>query len=735
MGIFSSKYKTTVGTSISRVIEDENIPNSIITGMTKSIMNSDGQMIENCLEELTQSVGVRVNNMYQFGKTKYINGLPNGTRMHSKSGEAVVLQALKEVFGNDITIDYYHFGPLNNLHYGWYTLQEQYSYKSDTNQLITSRPVYLNDLVVVVSEATVDELANGSLATWGPSPRNGQTESRPFTKDLAAFTPFEVDPSSESDYLKVSYNFKNADHYVQSGEFRLNVTGVDTSADFHHVRYIKNGVAKYWLYRHDSGTYPAIDSLYTANATNAGSYIPWGYFRYGKKSLVDNKTTQEYKDNKKLMDFLGLDYDTVGKAINENPDIDDVEQAILMAAVPANSTDPMDVRYLFDFFSNVYAQHVSESTEVILGKALQDIVNKIKGNAPNSLGVNSIVIQDKKFKLTLNYRSITKTRGVGYLNNNKKYQGGFAKFTETTYGTKHGIPYNQSSEVTNHFYRKQVGVGLYEEIRIEGLEMRYHIFEDYYETADENENILLIPVDMSIIDSYSINDRELLVCRSLHYIFNSRVVTKIKWYQRGVFKVIMFVVAVVIAVYSGGSGAGLLAAIASGSSALVVAALIQIAINLLIQYAISLALRLFVKLVGGKFALIVALVAVIYGGYQAIQAGSIKGAPFASELLSLSSGLSDAVSIELKSDMRDLANEYSEFADMVSSETEKLERKKDELLYNNYLTPEIIFGEKPEEFYDRTVHSGNIGVLSIEAIGAYYDIALSLPQFNETIGA
>jgi hypothetical protein len=47
----------------------------------------------------------------------------------------------------------------------------------------------------------------------------------------------------------------------------------------------------------------------------------------------------------------------------------------------------------------------------------------------------------------------------------------------------------------------------------------------------------------------------------------------------------------------------------------------------------------------------------------------------------------------------------------------------------------VIFGEAPEEYFNRTVHSGNVGILGIKAISDYVDNALKLPELHETIEA
>lgn len=56
------------------------------------------------------------------------------------------------------------------------------------------------------------------------------------------------------------------------------------------------------------------------------------------------------------MKYLGMNYGDLADSINQNPDIDDVEQALFMMGVPADTTNEVEQRYLFDFFNRAYVE-------------------------------------------------------------------------------------------------------------------------------------------------------------------------------------------------------------------------------------------------------------------------------------------------------------------------------------------------------------------------------------------
>ena len=80
-----------------------------------------------------------------------------------------------------------------------------------------------------------------------------------------------------------------------------------------------------------------------------------------------------------------------------------------------------------------------------------------------------------------------------------------------------------------------------------------------------------------------------------------------------------------------------------------------------------------------------------------------------------------------------LQNEYLEFTSLAQQMEKDLKDASDALMTSTTLSPFVVFGEKPNDFFNRTVHSGNIGVQSIAAVSNYFDIALQLPKLDDTV--
>jgi hypothetical protein len=745
MGLFSGKDVTNVGTEVQRVIDDTKVPDSVANGAAKNLYANDEQLVEYVLEEMVGSMGLRAGRMMEYGRKDYAYGLPNSTLKSSAAGKDAALAAIRALSGPSAVLEYYHFGAFNNLHYGWKTLADQYAYNSTANTLVVAgKTVYLKDMQVVVTNATLEELANGSMAQWGTPPNSGYTPERTLGGAAAllvsAPTPFAVDQNAPNDYIRVDYCWVEQVDVVtegvtvkrdtiKTGSFQFPVSGMDAQADYHQAKYIYNGRAYYWTYRHGQGTNPAVDAVFNTAYAAGGSFMPWVYFRFNKTSALADKTSQWYKDSKKMCSVIKMDFDTVAKAINDNPDIKDVEQAMLMMAVPAKTDNPVEQRYLFDFFSGIYdeMQPVPNATFTTLSfMGMQLVVNGMNQET-------SIIIQDKRFKMALSYRGIARRFVAGTIGKVGRYASSSNSDEESkTIPMIGGGTMSWTTDKEVHSYRKQVTAEMYEEVQVYGLKTTFWIFENYTTIGNDKDKTLIIPINEAITKHYSVPDREELYSRSLHYVFNSRLVTHLKWYQTGVFRVLMIIIAVVITIISDGTTfEALMAAIAAGAvSTVITMILVQIITQIIIQAAV----KLFVKIVGTKLAFIAAVVAAVLGAYQIYTNGALTNLPTGAQLLSASSSISQGVSKQIASDIGDLRADFENFEHEKEAKEKVLETAESLLNTGLRVDPIVIFGETPSQFYQRTVHSGNIGMVGIDVVSNYVDMALQLPKLNDSLG-
>lgn len=224
----------------------------------------------------------------------------------------------------------------------------------------------------------------------------------------------------------------------------------------------------------------------------------------------------------------------------------------------------------------------------------------------------------------------------------------------------------------------------------------------------------------------------------MHLVFNSLVSKKVRWYQQKWFADVIMVVGIVLTIISiGQAGPAVAAIVAALSVSVYVAVAYWVIAQIVVYLLVKEAIRIFVKLVGVEIAFIAAIVAAAYGvntgmsgGMQAVSQVGLT----ASSLMQLSSGIAQAVSQQIGTKTEDLLADVSQFNTFKKEKMDLLEEKMDLLNTTSWLSPFVILGEKPDYFYKRTVHSGNIGTLAFEDIHRFVDRSLQLPDFSTSIG-
>lgn len=739
------RKKTYVGTQVARVIEDDKLPDSIRKGIATALFQN-GEVVDHILEELVSNVGVRAERMYAFAeKGHYVHGLPSGEfKVPGDSVVPAIQTALQGIHGGPVTMKYGFYGPANTLHIGWMKLVSDYGYNPATNELAVlsasvGKTVYLHDMVVQVPYTMLPEVEVRSLDQWGAAACSGYTPARalitPEARAMIQPSPVEVVLGPTVEALRVVYTWVDDLGATQKDYVTFPVEGFDDEANYFHACYVFAGALYYWLYEQGLGSHTSLDELVDSTTVVAGEFFPFLYFRHGKTSEITDKTTESYRDAVKLAKYLNMDYDQVAEGVDANPDIADVEQAVLMFAVPANTENEQERAYLFEFFNRMFlaqGDHLRFQSEAAADTAMSQLVG-------SDIQPPGIVIQDARFKLSLTNQGIYKVQKKGTIAEVGEHASGFSTFNATyilierNWDTNETVEHTVITPVTYHHYQRQLTHDLFEEIQVVELRTNFHINGQYSVTGDETDKILLIPLDHSITESMSIRARETLYARSLHFVFNSITTVKLKWYQTGIFKTILLIVAVIITIYTWGTdGGGAIGAALAAGAYTYAAQLILIAIIEMVMF--RLAFKLFVKVVGVRAAFVIAIVAALAGGYMAMESGSLTGTPWAQDLLTMASGITNAVDAQMNADFADLANEASAFEQYVQEQTKLLETAQELLDGSLRLSPFVIFGENPQEFYDRTVHSGNIGIVGIEAVSAFVDSKLNLPRLSETLG-
>lgn len=532
-------------------------------------------------------------------------------------------------------------------------------------------------------------------------------------------------------------------------------TGLIKEQLYYFVSYLDLGefgeyttTVKRWVYRVGSNTHPTL--TVTAESALGSPYYPVIPIRRDNVDLTDPSlsATDLHITSTKLLGMMGLDYAALGSAINENPDVGEIDHAYVMFGVAADSTDRAAIRYMYQYFS--YLHGISNYT------ALRNVLWQ-GGTKKSGPEANVISMEDAGQRMQVSYTNTemnVRTGNIGAIGHVTKdiiILEPTAVTRTYTYGDEDAemeyIMYMQ--EHSYMIFQEQISPTRYLELKVHGLVHTNMIYQSHsVETTlamavTPDDHNFIIPLNQAVVQNLGAKDRTNLMYDALKIVFNSYALTKVKWYESSFFTFLIKVVGIAITIYSmgadGGWGATLAAGmgIAAGSVAFSIATML---LNMAIGMAIGEAFKIFAKVVGLDNAFLVALASLAYAAYGGMSKGGMKGMPWAEELLFVGNAAAGGITSAAQEVMKDLSAEMTEFWEYTESQWEMLEETKAGLDMGTIVDPadfisstDYAMVEAPQDFYSRTIHTGNVGVLSLGATAGYVETMLQLPTVGSTI--
>ena len=212
---------------------------------------------------------------------------------------------------------------------------------------------------------------------------------------------------------------------------------------------------------------------------------------------------------------------------------------------------------------------------------------------------------------------------------------------------------------------------------------------------------------------------------------------KQKWYQTGVFKAVVFIASVVISVYTGGAGFSLIAVAEAAATTLVT--------MYVTEFIMKAIVKAFNPELAQKLGTILAIAAIAYGGYGAVNSGTslIRAATIfftrITDLMKISGMFLQASNIRLAQDLQKEEKDYR-------AKMKSLEEMKQDILGNEvnsmlsyldqvdrtYVASNIVLGETIDEYIARYLDYRKWET-PINYTHDYADYIKQLPTFNETV--
>lgn len=699
MGMFNKK-KTQVSSTTVALIQD--VPNiakdSVITSIT-----SERDLASDLITNFANCMAVKANAFYAYGRDFYTYGLPSGTLAPGNPSKKLILDTLSEIHDTGIELIVSSLTTCQTDNFAHEFMQKNRGWDIVSNQVTKPPFTPVGTVTFTTSSAERDNRLIINYADDGDSSTHSET----------------VTPVTD---MRVGEYYYQVEYYLLTPTMDR-IPGV-----------------KYWNYNAKSTAYPA---LILKAATPMGSpYMPVVPLRVHNVDVQADKTSAVYKTSKKLLEKLGVKLDEVNTAINSNPDIAEIDHALIVVGIDIQTSKQASLNYLHDHFRTLgetsrvgkkqYDQWLASSKTQVTGVA----------TPPD----NAIYVKDSVYNQEIHYNYIDTTVVTGNIGKvgvtlraNVILPDGVVTTTkENSKGnttTSVAFTYNRSYVR----YRRQLDSNTYIETVVYGLYHISHIYNGHdvetslKDSMNPDETNFIVPVNYFVALDYSLEDRTALYMDAIQIVIMSYKVTKLKWYQTKLFAAIVMVIAVIVTIWS----AGTLAESMMAAATLMDAALIglqQIAIALLFDMGFD----FIVDKVGAEWAMAFAAITMAYSYGASMNVPGLKGAPFADQMLAVTSALIDSITEQFSDDIAEIMKELEELAGKQEKLDEQLDEVNKEFDNDRSLDPFAIIKleaefnpyETPDEFYYRTTHSGNVGMVGIDIVHTYVEDMLRLPEYN-----
>lgn len=738
---------TAVNLGISRFVEDGHEPNSLLAGLLLSQAHN-APLTPTVLEEVLQGIAGQTDRAYRYASTPdFVPGLPRYKYISPESGQSTTQTIVEQETGGSLT-QWHWYWAIKPGHVQFLARQiliDSYGYDLDTNRVVSLEGTYPNESTGVYLTRVQLRLNNTAANFVWPE------NSSDFAFQEKMQAPFALPTSDYAlrvggdipDEIRVYVSYQDDVSSNVVTEFITLPFDFSLMAAPHvHAFYTYTISAQNYLglftYKIGTGTYPALDDIH-ASLEAEQPFLPFIHFRGNKQEISDpvNALSQDTWDSyDRICRLLGLNYREIGDEVHKNPGVADIDDAYLYWGVPLNSTHPTDQQYLYKFFSWFKDTVLTQATGMKL-------------LAPYWTGIY------------FECDTITRTTHTGTIG----AVGTITVTIQTNNGTvetedENGNPVSVPTTDKDIVLQKQVDATTYEELFVQNLTLEYliafpatnpterHNAEGDMLPIELTDARFLVPVHIDLAKEMGLLNREVLYARSMHLMSASAVTYDPQWYEDPGFADILKTMGVILVVVSVATGLIGIAEQIYTLYGLTGATLIfaTIAVYAAIHVVLSHGFRYIVKELGTENAgilaaiLVVASIVVIaYTGDTSIPQEQLTRT-WAERLLWAGNNLVPAISQQNKDEMSALIREHEIFQEWLEEkweELEEIERSLNPLFPVNALeltrlVPASIPGESPDDFFNRTIHTGNIGTLGFDYIESYVDQALRLPTIADT---
>lgn len=666
-----------------------------------------------------------------------------------------LVSTLDTILGFTPDIVYQEYGKANYYHIAKYTLQESYGYNPITNEVLNEsdrigKQVYLKDIIIELNQNTVELSDQIQLVFQGPTATSGYTPfrlalPRPHTQiqvtsaipdSKCTFVLCYADDSEEEVSYNITMDYSNyislnddaPDGIDEDTELEYDpdviaptIPAPTTDADYvmAYYTYTRNNkeYAEYFTYRTGTNLIAKLEEV-VESVEKTGIYPPRLYARMkGTNYVKYTEDTEEYKSMNKFGKLLGIKWKDWVEEVHENMSgLEYVREIFLTFGVEANSKNKLIHQYLYHYFDAAY-------------RGLPNV--SAKGYVTGRGWFKSLVTfpDSARQGVTVHLKDSLHTSGISFAAINKET----IKGTITDVG-KYTFKYVNGA----HTYYFQDTENTYTAISVYNLQSVDMMDNNHWFTPSGTSEDLIVPLDLAITANLTSIELEKLYAMSMQLVVNTYQKVKKKWYQSGIFKFVMFVVAVVITVFFPPAGVAALSA-----TAVVVGIGMSIAVSVVIRLLQKIVIALGLSSTIFQIVMVIlAVAAAVYGGYLGLTKTTGIAGMTATNVMLVSNAAFAMASAGNQSALIKAMNQYQQSVLDLQARDESLKDKIEALGLLQVPSPEVMIylppvslgislGEEPEDYYEKSIHNVNVGTYVYDYIESYVDINTLLPDLNQ----
>lgn len=729
--------------------------NSILTNKKPSLSTryAPSNLATDIVRAFGNNYANNVEKYYGYGRNRHSDGIPTNTVENFGDPTEIgtepyntphpdIQGIIDTLVGEPVVMEWYAYSPPNVT-----LLINDYFVKTAGYSLFDNAPIGISQLKFLVGGTTYEidrTIFQGSIITVYAFPMQyiddvNLGEEDPFWERWGPETQFTIDLSTTN--------------------------GIVSTKIYHQVLYriTSTGVYDIWFYDESDDLYPSIHGSVPIGGDAKGSY-PFAMLIEDGNNVNNGDMGATYKDETNgLLKTIGLDLDILMDGL-ENPNnanaLDDVKDAFLLYAINLDDDTESSLQYLYEHFRHFYYSD----------PATIDGIHATWADSTNIFDLTSMHFYNNRVQFSLFHRWMRITVKTGNVT------AAFAPMSDAELRTVHphiaeidannvgtttnvngvvigkvtkqvvlGVEESAASEphsLNTHqlILRKQLTATTYVEILIMGIAHYTRItgFGDIANYASDTQvNTLehlangkvFLPVSYDVMEQFNTEVRTTIFYSSLSVVLHLLTATWIPWYaNEGLWMAVRIFLLIVT---WGGSELwveGIFAVLQSFVMDLIMNALLMAAFSLLID------------LIGGEAALIIAAIATVV----ALVAGVVDSPNQVFELIDAAALLQGATLL-IEAVNRDNVDNFLELEEYAAEQRALIEGERDalaaleaqitskevDIIYSITRPPIQDFYETPENFFNRTVHLTNPGVLSLDTIDVYTQNLLTLPKLKE----